>query len=425
MNIKVRLTLLNFLEFAVWGAYLTSMGSFLANIGLGSDIGLFYSVQGFVSLIMPALMGIVADRFIQAQKVLSLCHLLAGTFMLLASFYCINSEGHVHFSILFSLYTASISFFMPTIALANSVSYNALDVAGLDAVKAFPPIRVFGTIGFIISMWIVDLSGWQTTSYQFLWSGILSILLALYSLNMPKCTIETNTGNKTLAQALGLEAFRLFRNYKMALFFIFSMLLGCCLQITNGYAGPFLQSFGINEAYQGTFGVEHANILISLSQISETLCILLIPFCLSRLGIKKVMLVAMFAWVLRFVFFAWGNPADGVWLLVLSMIVYGIAFDFFNISGSLFVDRETDISIRNSAQGLFMMMTNGFGASLGMIAAGWIMNIYTVNENGLMIDKPGTGGWTQAWYVFAMYSLIVAIIFAILFRYKHTSENKT
>ena len=314
---------------------------------------------------------------------------------------------------------------MPTIALANSVSYNALDVAGLDAVKAFPPIRVFGTIGFIISMWIVDLSGWQTTSYQFLWSGILSILLALYSLNMPKCTIETNTGNKTLAQALGLEAFRLFRNYKMALFFIFSMLLGCCLQITNGYAGPFLQSFGINEAYQGTFGVEHANILISLSQISETLCILLIPFCLSRLGIKKVMLVAMFAWVLRFVFFAWGNPADGVWLLVLSMIVYGIAFDFFNISGSLFVDRETDISIRNSAQGLFMMMTNGFGASLGMIAAGWIMNIYTVNENGLMIDKPGTGGWTQAWYVFAMYSLIVAIIFAILFRYKHTSENKT
>ncbi len=425
MNIKVRLTLLNFLEFAVWGAYLTSMGSFLANIGLGSDIGLFYSVQGFVSLIMPALMGIVADRFIQAQKVLSLCHLLAGTFMLLASFYCINSEGNVHFSILFSLYTASISFFMPTIALANSVSYNALDVAGLDAVKAFPPIRVFGTIGFIISMWIVDLSGWQTTSYQFLWSGILSILLALYSLNMPKCTIETNTGNKTLAQALGLEAFRLFRNYKMALFFIFSMLLGCCLQITNGYAGPFLQSFGINEAYQGTFGVEHANILISLSQISETLCILLIPFCLSRLGIKKVMLVAMFAWVLRFVFFAWGNPADGVWLLVLSMIVYGIAFDFFNISGSLFVDRETDISIRNSAQGLFMMMTNGFGASLGMIAAGWIMNIYTVNENGLMIDKPGTGGWTQAWYIFAMYSLIVAIIFAILFRYKHTSENKT
>lgn len=425
MNIKVRLTLLNFLEFAVWGAYLTSMGSFLANIGLGSDIGLFYSVQGFVSLIMPALMGIVADRFIQAQKVLSLCHLLAGTFMLLASFYCINSEGNVHFSILFSLYTASISFFMPTIALANSVSYNALDVAGLNAVKAFPPIRVFGTIGFIISMWIVDLSGWQTTSYQFLWSGILSILLALYSLNMPKCTIETNTGNKTLAQALGLEAFRLFRNYKMALFFIFSMLLGCCLQITNGYAGPFLQSFGINEAYQGTFGVEHANILISLSQISETLCILLIPFCLSRLGIKKVMLVAMFAWVLRFVFFAWGNPADGVWLLVLSMIVYGIAFDFFNISGSLFVDRETDISIRNSAQGLFMMMTNGFGASLGMIAAGWIMNIYTVNENGLMIDKPGTGGWTQAWYVFAMYALIVAIVFAILFRYKHTSENKT
>jgi NHS family xanthosine MFS transporter len=307
---------------------------------------------------------------------------------------------------------------MPTIALANSVSYNALDVAGLDAVKAFPPIRVFGTIGFIISMWIVDLSGWQTTSYQFLWSGILSILLALYSLNMPKCTIETNTGNKTLAQALGLEAFRLFRNYKMALFFIFSMLLGCCLQITNGYAGPFLQSFGINEAYQGTFGVEHANILISLSQISETLCILLIPFCLSRLGIKKVMLVAMFAWVLRFVFFAWGNPADGVWLLVLSMIVYGIAFDFFNISGSLFVDRETDISIRNSAQGLFMMMTNGFGATIGTVLAQQVVNHYV----DFTSNVPQVEGWSKAWFVFAAYMMVVAILFALLFKYKNPSK---
>ena len=425
MKIQFRLTLLNFLEFAVWGAYLTSMGGYLASVGLGANISYFYSVQGFVSLIMPALMGIVADRWIQAQKVLSICHLLAGCFMILASLYCIQSSQNVDFIILFSLYTASIAFFMPTIALANSVSYNALDKSGLDAVKAFPPIRVFGTIGFIISMWIVDLTGWQTTPYQFMWSGMLSLLLAFYSLSMPKCEISIKKESQSLAQALGLEAFKLFRTYRMALFFIFSMLLGCCLQITNGYAGPFLQSFGINEAYQGTFGVEHANILISLSQISETLCILLIPFCLSRFGIKKVMLMAMFAWVLRFGFFAVGNPGHGVWLLILSMIVYGIAFDFFNISGSLFVDRETDISIRNSAQGLFMMMTNGFGASLGMIAAGWIMNIYTVNENGRMIDKPGTGGWTQAWYIFAMYSLIVAIIFAILFRYKHTSENKT
>ena len=281
---------------------------------------------------------------------------------------------------------------MPTIALTNSVSYNALDKAGLDAVKTFPPIRVFGTVGFIVSMWIVDLSGWQTTSLQFLWSGILSVILALYSLTMPKCETNANKSTGNIAQALGLEAFKLFKNYRMALFFIFSMLLGCCLQITNGYAGPFLQSFGINEIYQGTFGVEHSNILISLSQMSETLCILLIPFCLSRFGIKKVMLMSMLAWALRFGFFAIGNPGDGVWLLILSMIVYGIAFDFF-------------------------------GASLGMIVAGWVMNMYTVNENGLMIDKAGTGGWQEAWTIFAVYALVVAIMFALLFRYKHVTKK--
>lgn len=424
MNIKTRLTILNFLEFAVWGAYLTSMGGYLANVGLGAYIGYFYSVQGFVSLLMPALMGIVADRWMQAQKVLSMCHLFAGALMLVAHLYCIHSGDNVEFPILFCLYTLSVAFFMPTIALTNSVSYNALDKAGLDSVKSFPPIRVFGTIGFIVSMWIVDLAGWQTTSNQFMWSGGLSLILALYALTLPQCATGKNNVNQNLVQSLGLEAFKLFKNYRMALFFIFSMLLGCCLQITNGYAGPFLQSFGIDEMYRGTFGVEHSNILISLSQISETLCILLIPVCLSKFGIKRVMLIAMIAWVLRFGFFAIGNPGDGVWLLILSMIVYGIAFDFFNISGSLFVDKETDLSIRNSAQGLFMMMTNGFGASLGMLAAGWVMNIYTINENGLMISNETTGGWTMAWTIFATYALIVAIAFSILFKYKHTNKDK-
>lgn len=423
MNIKSRLTLLNFLEFAVWGAYLTSMGGYLAQVGLGPYIGYFYSVQGFVSLVMPALMGIVADRWMQAQRVLSLCHLLSGTFMVSAGLYGFLAKDSVEFSILFSLYTLSVAFFMPTIALTNSVCYNALDRAGLDSVKAFPPIRVFGTVGFIVSMWIVDLAGWQKTSGQFMWSGALSLLLSVYALSMPRCEPGKSQAGGGLLQALGLDAFKLFRNYRMALFFIFSMLLGCCLQITNGYAGPFLQSFASNEIYQGTFGVDHANILISLSQISETLCILLIPFCLSRFGIKRVMLMAMLAWTLRFGFFAIGDPGSGVWLLILSMIVYGIAFDFFNISGSLFVDRETDIHIRNSAQGVFMMMTNGFGAAVGMLMAGWIMNIYTVNDGGLMVSKPGTGGWSEAWWIFSLYSLLVAVLFAFMFRYEHKETS--
>ncbi len=423
MNIKIKLIILSFLELAAWGAYLTSMGGYLASVGLGANIGYFYSVQGFVSLVMPALMGIVADRWIPAQKALSLCHLLAGSFMIVASVYCLSSAGNIHFATLFGLYTASVAFFMPTIALANSVSYNALDKAKLDAVKAFPPIRVFGTVGFIVSMWIVDLAGWQVTPYQFLWSGVISISMAFYALSMPKCATNANVKSQNMMQALGLEAFGLFRNYRMALFFIFSMLLGCCLQITNGYAGPFLQSFGSQDIYKGTFGVEHSNILISLSQISETLCILLIPFCLSKFGIKRVMLMAMLAWVLRFGFFALGNPGNGVWLLILSMIVYGIAFDFFNISGSLFVDHETEVNIRNSAQGLFMMMTNGFGASLGMIVAGLVMNTYTINESGLMLDKPETGGWSEAWLIFAGYSLVVSILFYVLFRYNHNPSK--
>ncbi len=423
MNIKTRLTILNFLEFAVWGAYLTSMGAYLASHGMAANIGWFYSVQGFVSLCMPALMGIVADRWIQAQKLLSLSHLLAGLFMMAVAVYGYTAAEKVEFAPLFTLYTCSVAFFMPTIALTNSVAYNALDQAGLDTVKAFPPIRVFGTIGFIISMWIVDLGGIQASPLQFGWSGVLSLIMAAYALSMPAC--PTNKGEKKgLYEALGLRAFSLFRDYRMALFFIFSMLLGVCLQITNGFANPFISSFANIPEFAETFGVQHANILISLSQISETLCILLIPFCLSKFGIKRVMLIAMFAWVLRFGFFALGNPGDGVWLFVLSMIVYGVAFDFFNISGSLFVDKETDLSIRNSAQGLFMMTTNGFGATVGTLSAQQVINHY-VYENPMASDPMAVWeGWTTCWYIFAIYALVVAFLFGVLFRYKKTDVKQ-
>ncbi len=424
MSIKFRLTLLSFLQFAVWGAYLTSMGTFLAKNGLASQIGWFYSVQGLVSLCMPALMGILADRWIQAQRLLSVCHLMAGTFKLFVCFYALQAQDSLSFAPLFSLYACSVAFFMPTIALSNSVAYTALENAGLDTVKSFPSIRVWGTIGFIVSMWIVDLGGMQTSPYQFAWSAFLSFILALYARTLPSCPVKRDNGKKTLVQALGLNAFALFRNYRMAVFFVFSMLLGVCLQITNGFANPFISSFGQIEEYAGTFGVAHANILISMSQISETLCFLFIPFCLSRFGIKRVMLIAMLAWALRFLFFAVGNPGEGVWLFVLSMLVYGIAFDFFNISGSLFVDKETDSSVRSSAQGLFMMMTNGFGATFGMIIAQMVINKYVYN---LPLDAAGSDviqGWTTCWYLFALYALCIAVAFSFLFSYKHIPNKK-
>ena len=421
MNAKVKLTVLNFMEFAVWGAYLTSMGTYLARVGMAGQIGWFYSVQGFVSLFMPALMGIVADRWMEAQRLLSLSHLLAGIFMLAASVYGYQTGDAVQFAPLFTLYTLSVAFFMPTIALSSSVAYSALDQAGLDTVKAFPPIRVFGTVGFIISMWIVDLGGMQSTPLQFGWSGLLSIVMAAYAITMPHCPVSTGS-RKSLSDALGLKAFALFRNYRMALFFIFSMFLGVCLQITNGFANPFITSFQNIDAFKDTFGVQHANILISLSQMSETLCILLIPFFLKRFGIKRVMLLAMLAWVLRYLFFAVGDPGSGVVWFVLSMIVYGVAFDFFNISGSLFVDKETSLDIRNSAQGLFMMMTNGLGASIGTLSAQMVIDRY-VNSLGANADPMSVWqGWNTCWYIFAGYALVVAVAFAIMFRYKHEPE---
>lgn len=414
---KLRLILLNFLEFAVWGAYLTSMGTYLATHGLATHIGWFYSIQGIVSLFMPALMGIVADRWIPAQKLLSLCHALAGVFMLGAGIYGILLGSDIQFATLFTLYTFSVAFYMPTLALNNSVAFTALGKAGLDTVKDFPPIRVFGTVGFIATMWIVDLCGFQKTSMQFIVSGGLSILLALYALTMPQCPTKGKVASQSLVEALGLQAFQLFKQKKMAIFFIFSMLLGMCLQVTNSYANPFITSFGAISEFADTFGVQHANMLISISQICEALCILCIPFFLKRYGIKNVMLMAMFAWVLRFGLFGLGNPGfPGVILFVLSCIVYGFAFDFFNISGGLFVDQEVNIAERSSAQGLFMMMTNGLGATIGTLSAQAIVNHFVYAEN-VIAEGPMAiwQGWQISWYIFAGFALLVTIAFWIIF----------
>ena len=412
--VTVKLIVMNFLEFAVWGAYLTSLGRYLGNIGLGSQIKWFFAMQGVVSIFMPTLMGIVADKKMEAQKVLSLCHGLAGLFMAGAGCYCMSAGSSVEFAPLFILYSLSVAFFMPTIALVNSVAYNALNKEGMDPVKAFPPIRVFGTIGFICSMLLTNFLhiggvAMQDSYTQLISSGILSLLLCGYALTMPNCPIDRSKKDETLADAFGLKAFALFKDGQFAIFFIFSMLLGASLQITNGYANTFLGSFASDPALADTFAVKNSNALISISQASETLCILLIPFFMKKFGIKKVMLISMFAWVLRFAFFGMGNPAmPGVLLFILSCIVYGMAFDFFNISGSLYVEQNAAKDIRSSAQGLFMMMTNGFGATIGTLAAGAVVDACDV------FNTPAN--WPHAWYIFAGYSLVVAILFWILFK---------
>ena len=439
MNIKIRLIILSFLQFAVWGAYLTSMGNYLGSIGLGQQIGLFYAMQGFVSILMPAIMGIIADRWIPAQKLLGISHLIAAIFLGVAGYYGMQHSDSTDFTTLFTLYSLSVMFYMPTIALSNSVAYSALINNNFDTIKTFPPIRTFGTIGFIVAMLFVNFAGFENGSFtlnfsnsqgfvsfqntyaQFFVSAFLGVVLFAYSFTLPHCPTNKSDEKQTLSDALGLKAFALFKDKKMAIFFVFSMLLGISLQITNGYANPFITSFKDIPQYADSWGANNANALISLSQVSETLCILLIPFCLKRFGIKKVMLMAMFSWFLRFGLFAVGDPGSGVWMFILSMIVYGVAFDFFNVSGSLFVDQETDPNIRSSAQGVFMMMTNGFGSTIGMLVAGEIVNHYQIFSDIDPVTK--MNGWYSAWAIFAYYALAVAIMFMIVFKYKHTPDK--
>ena len=408
--------IMNFLQFAVWGSYLTSMGAMLAGLGFAKQIGIFYAMQGIVSLFMPAIIGIIADRKVQAQRLLGICHLLAALFMAGAAYTISSASGQPDLNMLLMLYSLSVAFYMPTLALSNSVAYTALERNGLDTVSAFPPIRVWGTVGFICAMLLCDFAGFQATYEQFFQSAIIGIILAGYAFTLPTCPVNTSTEKRSFIDSFGLRAFTLFKQKKMAMFFIFSMLLGVSLQITNGFANTFITSYQNIPAYADTFAAQHANALISLSQISETLCILLIPFFLKRFGIKKVMLIAMFAWVLRFGLFGLGNPGDGVWMFILSMIVYGVAFDFFNISGSLFVNNETNASIRSSAQGLFMIMTNGIGATIGTLGAQAVVDHLVLSKTDpvAMMD-----GWSTTWLIFAGYALVVALAFWVLFKYKH------
>lgn len=420
MGLKFRLVIMNFLQFAVWGAYLTCIGNFLGRIGLGEYIAWFYIAQGVVSIFMPSIMGAIADKYIQPQCLLGIAHLLSSGFMLLTAVMGMQGVG-ISIWAIFLPYCVSVAFYMPTIALANTVAFSALERYGFDKIKDFPPIRVFGTVGFIAAMWFVNFvkiglaETAQFTYMQLIISAVLGIVLGLYCFTLPECIIASNKKNsqKTLIQRLGLDAFVLFKQKKMAIFFLFSMLLGVSLQITNGFATPYINHFA---AVGKSWFAQNPTFLISVSQICEALCLLLIPFFLKRFGIKKVMLIAMFGWVLRFGFFGIGSTesALGIVFLFLSCVVYGVAFDFFNVSGALFVEQEASKPMQANAQGLFMLMTNGIGASVGTWIAGMIVNRYCSWSDQFLL-----GNWNMVWFIFASYALVVAVLFAALFKYKH------
>lgn len=446
MGIKGRLTLLNFLQFFIWGAWLITIGIywFQTKGWSGTEFGAIFSTLGISSLFMPTLTGIIADRWINAEKLYGILHLLGGVAMIFLP----SVESPTMF---FTVIFIAMLCYMPTIALMNSISYSILKSNNYDVIKVFPPIRVWGTIGFIAAMWVTNLIGFKASANQFYISAIASLFLAIYAFTMPACKPQ-NKGKKSssISEMFGLDAFKLFKSSKMALFFIFSMFLGAALQLTNMYGDIFLSDFEKYGHFADSFVVRYSTIIMSISQISETLFILAIPFFLKRFGIKKVMLISMLAWVLRFALFAYGDPEGGLWMIILSCIVYGMAFDFFNISGSLFVETQCDSKMRSSAQGLFMMMTNGFGAIIGSWASGIIIDIYytkklisvekiteyfncspsaewltrfldgnEISSDGLLKHAFNIKEWEGIWIAFAIYSLIIAILFALFFKHKH------
>lgn len=411
MSIKFRLTLMSFFQFFVWGAWLITVANYWFGTKNwdGAQFGAIFSTMGIASVFMPTLCGIVADRWINAEKLYGILHILGG----LTLFYVPQISNPADF---FWVILVAMIFYMPTIALSNSVAYNALKKGGLDVVKDFPPIRVWGTIGFIVAMWITNLTGNKASENQFYIAAIAAVALGIYSFTLPKCTPEgKTTESKSFIDLMGLSSFKLFANYKLALFFLFSMFLGAALQLTNAYGDVYLDDFKRLPEYADSLVVKYSTLIMSISQISETLFILAIPFFLKRFGIKQVMLFSMVAWVLRFGLFAYGNPGDGLWMIIVSCIVYGMAFDFFNISGSLFVETSTDSKIRSSAQGLFMMMTNGFGAIFGSITSGYIIDKY--------FTTPAGKDWHNIWLTFAAYAAVITIAFAIMFKHKHDPKD--
>jgi NHS family xanthosine MFS transporter len=412
MSVKFRLVVMNFLQFFVWGSWLITIGAywFQTKQWSGTEFGAIFSTMGIASLFMPSLMGIVADKWINAERLYGILHLCGAVMLFIVP--TIN-DPHT----LFWVMLLNMCFYMPTISLSITVAYNALSKQGEDIVRSYPPIRVWGTVGFIAAMWMVSLLHLEVSALQFQVAGAAAVLLGLYAFSLPACP-PRDTRHDSLIDALGLRSFALLKNYKMAVFFLFAMFLGASLQLTNAYGDTFLHDFAKLDEYKDALAIRFPAITMSISQISETLLILAIPFFLKRYGIKAVMLMSMFAWVLRFGLFAYGNPGALLWMIILSNIIYGMAFDFFNISGSLFVESQADAKIRASAQGLFMLMTNGIGAILGSSISGIVIDRFFTGANGAL-------DWHGIWLSFAVYSLVIAVLFALLFKHEHKPEALT
>lgn len=447
---KGRLAILYFLQFSVWGCYLSCFGQMLGAGGLGKEIAWFYAAIGLVSILTPSIFGRISDKTGRPVTILALCHLLAS-----AAMFVMWRYGSVHpkleFQVFYPLYLLFLAFYMPTMALSNTASFGIISAEGKNPATTFPAVRIWGTIGFVAAMWFVnsayfhdgsfgfafsdnDVAGqsrFQYNSMQLLCSAVAGFLTAIYALTLPNCDskktseIESFDSSKSLLTSLQ----KIFLDRSMAVFLVFAILSGVCMQISNGFVTPFISHFSAIPEYMNSVVSGNATLLFSLSQISEAASVLLVGLYLKRRGIKWVYTIGLLAWTIRFLFLAVGNPGDGLPFLIGSMVVFGIAFNFITIAGSIYIQQVSPENMKGFSQGLLMFMSNGIGATFGTLIAGSVVNRWCEWK---MIELPGEssmrffmGEWIYPWLIFAGYAFVIFLLWIIIFKRDKTPSQSS
>lgn len=398
VNTRFQLSVMMFLEFFVWGSWFVTMGTFLGtNLqAKDQDISLAFATQSFGAIIAPFVVGLIADRFFHAQKILGFIH-LAGAVLMYGLYISTDFSGF------FPILLAYMILFMPTLALVNSISFNQMK----DPAKEFSVIRVWGTIGWIAAGILISYLAWDSKEglsegmlrYTWLMAAIVSVILGLFSFTLPATPPRAKSSDSfKLSEVLGLDALALLKHRNFSIFFISSILICIPLAFYFQNASPFLTEIG----------VENSTGKMTLGQLSEVLFMLALPVFFSRFGIKKTLIVAMIAWAVRYVFFAFGDANEGVWMLLVGILLHGICYDFFFVSGQIYTDSHAGERYKSSAQGLITLATYGIGMLIGFWAAGNISNFY--------MDADGNHDWKSIWIIPAGISVLVLLFFISFFK---------
>jgi nucleoside transporter len=387
------LSLMMFIEYFIWGAWYVTMGTYMSEHlnATGVEIGAAYSALAIATMISPFFVGMIADRFFAAQKIMGVLHIVGAALLFLAT--RIESTGAFYWIILsYSL------LYMPTIALSNSVAFSQMSDPG----KQFPWIRVFGTLGWIAAGIFISKLGIEKTSSTFYMAAIASAVLGILSMVLPNTPPKGKAENASAA--LGTEALVLFKERPYTIFFIAAILVCIPLSFYYGFANPFLNELGFEDAAGK----------MTLGQVSEAVFILAIPFLFNRIGVKNMLLLGMTAWILRYVCFAYGDTGANTWMLYAGIILHGICYDFFFVTGYMYTEKKAGEKIKNAAQGLFTFATYGVGMFMGTWFSGFIVDRY---------DTAGTHDWTKIWHVPAYIALGVLIYFILFFREKKKASS--